>query len=115
MKQKISTLNLTFAAVLVLSGCSSMEKKEIASAYVPVPTVTEVQINHVKIYKSRAEIPKYSKIIGTVTAQNYNLDGTKASPVAIIAELKRLALLQGGYGIVHITKGTAQTTADVVA
>ena len=68
----------------------------------------------VQVYPARADIPKNSKIIGKVTAQNKNPNGTKASPVEIMDELKRQAALLGGNGIVHITPGTSQTTANAV-
>lgn len=68
----------------------------------------------VTVYPTRADVPRHSRILGKVTAQNKLPNGMKASPEAILIELKRQAVLLGANGIVHVTPGVAQTTADAV-
>lgn len=99
------------AAAVLLTGCNTTGiTKQNAAAIGAVDT----QFSHITVYQNRADLPKHTKILGKVTAQNTHMDGTKASSQAIMTELKRQAVLMGGTGIVHVTPGTAQTTADAV-
>lgn len=76
--------------------------------------VNTVRYNSIQVYNKRADLPRGTKIIGRVTAQNYLPNGIKASPENIITELKRQAAIKGGNGIVFVTPGTVQTTANAV-
>jgi hypothetical protein len=95
---------------LALIGCNTtgidrQHPETIASA---------TAFSNVIVYPTRADIPKNSRIIGKVTASNKLPNGLKASPDEIMVELKRKAFLNGANGIVHVTPGTAQTTANAV-
>lgn len=96
-------------AAVLLTGCNhtGLNPNNPASIY-----SSDTQFMQVQLYPNHHILPKNAKLLGKVTAQNTNLDGSKASKKAIILELKRQAALLGGNGIYHITPGTAQTTAD---
>ena len=68
----------------------------------------------VQVFNKRADLPRGSKILGKITAQNKLPDGAKASPEAIVDELKRQALLLGGNGVIFVTPGSVQTHANAV-
>lgn len=99
---------------LYLSGCTSTENNEFTND-LPLTDKQHARVNEqVTVYKARAELPRNTVIIGKVSSQNTNPDGTKASKERILLELKRQAVKAGGNGIVRITPGIAQTTADAV-
>ncbi|MDP3267698.1 MAG: hypothetical protein Q8M40_01485 [Legionella sp.] len=119
MTMKNIFIGSVIAASISLTACNSngvnnavMDEAALNSA--PVPPHRMDHVTQVVVFKTRADLPRYSKIIGHVTALNTNQNGTKANPNAVILELKRQAVLKGGNGIVNIIPGTAQTTADVV-
>lgn len=97
------------ATAILLTGCNhtGLNPNNPASIY-----ASDTQFMQVQLYPNQHVLPKNARLLGKVTAQNTNLDGTKASKKAIILELKRQAALLGANGIYHITPGTAQTTAD---
>lgn len=95
----------------ILTACNT---NKIDPQNPPITPNYDAKHELISVYKSRAEIPYGAKIIDHVTAMNTYPDGSKASPEAIMIELKKEAKRVGGFGIIHITPGTAQTTADVV-
>lgn len=107
---KLNT-TLTIAALsLTLIGCNTTGINGSNASAMPASQ----EYKNVIVYSSIAEMPKHSRIIGKVQAQNKLSNGLKATPEQIIVELKRQALLKGGNGIVHVMPGTAQTTADAL-
>ena len=109
-KLKIAYMNALVISAL-LTGCNSTGINANAPDAIPAMNSSYPLV---QVYPKRADIPKNSKIIGKVTAQNKNINGVKSSPEEIIEELKRQAVLAGGNGIVHVTPGTSQTTANAV-
>lgn len=95
----------------ILTGCNT---NKINPVNPPLTPTYDANHELISVYTHRSEIPYGAKIIGHVTAMNKYPNGTKATPEAIMVELKKQAKLAGGFGIIHITSGTAQTTADVV-
>jgi uncharacterized protein YbjQ (UPF0145 family) len=75
--------------------------------------VTAETYNKVTVYTPRLTPPK-TKLVGTVIAQNKFANGMKATPEEIMTELKRQAFALGANGLIHVTPGAAQTTADAV-
>lgn len=97
------------ATALLLAGCNhtGLSPNNPASIY-----SADSEFIHVHLYPNQHSLPKNTQLLGKVTAQNHNLDGSKASKKAIVLELKRQAALLGANGLIHITPGTSQTTAD---
>ena len=111
----MNNLKITLISVLALGSLLAGCNRTGINANAPdVIASQHTQYSSVQVYPTRADIPKNSKIIGKVIAQNKNPNGLKASPEQIIEELKRQATLVGGNGIVHVTPGISQTTANAV-
>lgn len=102
---------LITALTCTLTACNTAH---IDPANPPVTPNYDAKHDLIVVYQNRADIPKGGKIVGNVASLNKLPDGSKASPQAIMVELKKQAWLLGGNGIVNITPGIAQTTADVV-
>ena len=100
----LSTLGLS------LVGCNTtgIDKQH------PETVVSAQAYQSIAVYPARADVPRHARVLGKVTAQNKLPNGMKASPEAILIELKRQAVLLGANGIVRVTPGLAQTTADAV-
>ncbi|WP_058534512.1 hypothetical protein [Legionella saoudiensis] len=101
-------------SIIALSCILSACQKQIDPTNAPLTPNYDATHELITVYKDSTEIPKGATIITHVKAMNSLPNGTKATPEAIMVELKRQAKLAGGFGLVHITPGTAQTTADVV-
>jgi uncharacterized lipoprotein NlpE involved in copper resistance len=94
----------------ILTGCNN----KIDPNNPPITPNYDAQHELITVYQNRADIPQGAKIITHVTALNTLPNGSKATPGAVMVELKRQAQLAGGFGLINIIPGTAQTTADVV-
>ncbi|QBS13544.1 hypothetical protein E4T54_11920 (plasmid) [Legionella geestiana] len=111
-------MNAVIASTIALTGCSTTDMKAMVSNGDSVSTTKEhrkpVNQEQVKIYHSKADIPRHYKIIGRVTAQNHNFVGMTFSQESITSELKKQAALIGAQGITNITSGLSQTTAEAI-
>lgn len=101
-------------SIIALSCILTACQNKIDPSNPPITPNYDATHELITVYKSRSEIPKGAKIIDHVTALNTLPNGNKAAPGAVMVELKRQAKLAGGFGLINITPGTAQTTADVV-
>lgn len=109
MLKKYIPIMITLSCIL--SACNT---NRIDPNNPPITPNYDAQNKLITVYMYRSEIPHGAKIIDHVTALNTLPNGQKASPGAIMIELKRQAKLAGGFGLINIIPGTAQTTADVV-
>jgi hypothetical protein len=118
MKIRFFLINAVVVSAVSLSGCSSTDMKVMLGSGDAVSTTSghlkPTNPEKVKIYHSKSALPKNHKIIGRVTAANYNLLSLPNSQTFIMAELKKQAATIGANGITHIATGMAQTTADAV-
>lgn len=118
MKIKFILMNVVITSTIALTGCSTTDMKAMVSNGDSVSTTNEhrkpVNQEQVKIYHSKADIPRHYKIIGRVTAQNHNFVGMTFSQESITSELKKQAALIGAQGITNITSGLSQTTAEAI-
>jgi hypothetical protein len=108
---KLIKIAIVLPLLNALVGCNStgLNNRNVDT----MPTASG-KYNLVTVYKTRAEIPRNSKIKGIARVQNYYPNGAKVPSEVIIEELKTQAALSGGTGIFNVVPGAAQTTADIV-
>lgn len=118
MKFKNKLLITTIAATIaILSGCETTTVQNIVaqgSATTKNESFTPVNQNKVKIYYSNQGLPKHYKVIGRVTAENYNLVGLEHNQKSIAEELKKQAASIGANGVINIVTSITQTTGDAI-
>ena len=112
MKIKFIIGHIICATIIVLTGCSSTNMRMGDGATTSNAQLKPTNQELVKIYQSK--LPKRSKIIGRVAAENYNIVGMKTSQAALMDQLKKQAAIIGANGITHISSGLTQTTADAI-
>lgn len=107
--------NKSIYPIIALTGLlTACNTNSINPMNPPLTPTYDAKHGAVTVYTDRSEIPQGARIIGHVKAVNKLSNGSKASPEAVMIELKSQAKRAGGIGIIHITPGIAQTTADVV-
>ena len=118
MSKRLVLISAIAGAAIALTGCNTTD---MTATIGNGNGVTTSKVHHqatsaekVKVYYSKSEIPKHYQVIGRVSAQNYNIVGMTISQDNIIAELKKQAAALGAKGIVHVTSGLAQTTAEAI-
>lgn len=118
MKVKTILINVVAASAIALAGCSTTDMNAMIGKGDAVSTsnhhLKATNPAQIKVYPTQKDLPKHARIMGRVTAQNYNLVGLSISQASILAELKKQAASLGANGITHISTGMAQTTADAV-
>ena len=76
--------------------------------------LTQTNPNKVKLYYGNQNLPSHYKIIGHISAANYNLVGIPHSESSIAEELRKEGASIGGKGVMNITTGLDRTTGDVI-
>lgn len=112
-------MNAVALSAIVLTGCNTTDIKAAMGNGDAVSTTANqhrkpINPDQVKIYHSKSELPKHHTVIGRVSAANYNMIGMTISQESIMSELKKQAASIGANGIIHISTGLAQTTAEAV-
>ncbi|MBV9576342.1 MAG: hypothetical protein JO149_06935 [Gammaproteobacteria bacterium] len=102
---------ISMIAALSLTGCAN----DILNQGSAVSnTSKDTQQNHVKLYYGNSGLPKHYKVVGRVSAENYNLFAMENSQADIAQELKNQAASIGANGVMNISTGLAQTTGDAI-
>lgn len=117
LSMKNSILVVCLSSALMLGGCatSTSDLKEMVSNGNATSTTNlklkPINASKVKIYDSRL---KHYKVVGRLSADNYNLIGIEHSQQSLIAQLKKEAASIGANGVIHIHTGMTQTTAEAI-
>lgn len=110
-------IGIFLSSTLTLCGCatSTSDLKEMVSNGNATSTTNlklkPINASQVKIYDSRL---KNYKVIGRISADNYNVIGIEHSQESLIAQLKKEAASIGANGVIHINTGMTQTTAEAI-
>lgn len=103
-------------AAFILSGCNTTDIRATVNNGDAVTTTktNTVVSNASKIKVLHSDHSNNYKVVGRISTQNYNFVGMTISQESILTELKKQAAAMGANGIVNITTGLAQTTAEAV-
>lgn len=110
-------IGLCVSSTLMLGGCatSTADLKEMVSNGNATSTsnlkLKPIHASQVKIYDSRL---KHYKVVGRVSADNYNVISIEHSQKSIMAQLRKEAASIGANGVIHIHTGMTQTTAEAI-
>ncbi len=111
-------MSLIAVSALVLAGCSTTDVKAMVTQGSAVSAerihLTATNPSRVKIYYSNAGLPKHYKVIGRVSAENYNMVGIEHSQESIAELLKKQAASIGATGVINLSTGLTQTTGDAI-
>jgi len=117
MYKKYIAISLICASGFVV-GCTAADMQTAMGNGSAVSTnnnhLAQTDPNKVKLYYGNQNLPPHYKIIGHISAANYNLVGVPHSESSIAEELRREAASIGGKGVMNITTGLDRTTGDVV-
>lgn len=117
MKIRFILMNMVIVSSFTLTGCSTTDVNATLGDGNNVKTANQhfnaVNPEQVKIYY-KSELPKHYTVVGRVAVQNYNIVGMTTSQESIMKELKKQAASMGANGIIHISTGLAQTTAEAI-
>ena len=117
MKIKFGLIGAIAISALTLSACATSDLKAVVGQGDAVSTskksLQPTNAQNIAVYSETNRLKHY-RVIGRVSAQNYNFLGVPASQATILIELKKQAASLGATGITHISTGLAQTTADAV-
>ena len=109
---------VTAVSSMTLSACSTADLKNMGSSGSAVSVGKSHRAvkdsKRIKIYLSASEVPKKYKVIGRVSAENYNIIGMEHSQLTITEELKRQAATLGANGIINLSNKLTVTTADAI-
>lgn len=104
-------------SVIALTGCAMSDVTNLTSQGSAVSNVNQMNESQtgVKLYYGNSRLPKHYKVVGRVSAENYNMIGMEHDQACIAAELKKQALSIGANGVMNISSGLAQTTGDAIS
>lgn len=102
----------------LLTGCATSDLKATVGSGSAVSTsnakIAARSPKDVKVYYGNAGLPKQYKVIGHVTAPQFNLVGMSYSEESINKELKSQAGSIGGKGVINVKTGMDRTSGDVI-
>ena len=103
---------------LILTACATSDMNAMMGQGSAVSNSSTphhaISTNRVKIYYGNAGLPKHYRVIGRISAENYNMLGMEHSQSDIAAELKKQAASIGANGVINIASGLGQTTGDAI-
>lgn len=106
------------SSLILLSGCAASDMQTLVSGGGAIPASSvkhsAVSADHVKLYYSNLNAPKHYQIVGHISANNDSLVGVPHSQQTIATELKKQAASLGANGVINISAGLEQTTADAI-
>lgn len=112
---RTAVLSACILSLVLLNGCSMSDMKEAVGMGNATRTsnvkLKPIQASQVKIYN---RTPKYYKVIGRISADNYSLIGMEHSQKTVMTELKKQSASLGANGVLHIHAGLTQTTAEAI-
>jgi hypothetical protein len=115
---KKMVISLAVLSIFTVSGCATSDLKNIVSDGNAMSTTNSktspTNPNKVRLFYSGNEKPRYYKMVGKISAENYNIVGMEHTQSSIAEELKKQAASIGANGVININSGMAQTTGDAV-
>lgn len=117
MKMRSILISVLGVSAVALVGCTSADMRAMVNGGDAVATSNAhrqpTHPENIKVH-STSDIPKHYQVIGRVSAQNDNLVGIPRSQASILAELKKQAASLGATGIINLSNGMTQTTAEAI-
>jgi hypothetical protein len=111
-------IGVVSVSVISLTGCAATDINTMVSQGNAVSAtgnkLNPTNQNRVKIYYANAGLPKHYKVVGRVSAENYNMVGMEHSQASIAEELKKQAANIGANGVINVSTGLTQTTGDAI-
>jgi hypothetical protein len=105
-------------SIISLTGCATSDINAMVNQGNAVSTsgtkLNSANSSRVKIYYANAGLPKHYKVVGRVSAENYNMVGMEHSQASIAEELKKQAANIGANGVINVSTGLTQTTGDAI-
>lgn len=103
-------------SMFFLSGCVSSDIQAIVANGTATSNDKLAPTNSAKVrlYFGNQGLPKYYKVIGRVSADNYSIIGTSHTQNFISAEMKKQAASIGGTGVINISSALDKTMGDVI-
>ena len=116
--KNVKLLICSSVVVFALCSCSTTDLHAIASdgsaVSINSSKIASTKPAKVKLYYGNQGMPKHYKVIGRVSADNYNLVAIPHSEESISIELKNQAASIGANGVINITSGLDKTSGDAI-
>ncbi len=107
----------SFSMVFFLGGCASSDVTEFVEGGNAMATthtkLSPTSSSAVKVYDSSNK-PHHYRVVGRISADNYNMVGIEHSQESVLEELQKQAASLGANGVINLSQGMAQTTAEAI-
>jgi hypothetical protein len=118
MQFKNTVAGLIAVSLVSLSGCATSDMQNIVGSGNAMSTsnknISATNANKVKLFYTNDGLSRQYKVVGRVSAENYNMVGMQHTQETIAEELKKQAASIGANGVININAGLTQTIGDAV-